>query len=157
LELEWTNLILGCINCNSTKGTTNPDRNGYLWPDQDNTFEAFDYSEGSVSVNENQFPAQKRMAQELFKLVGLGRRPGVPGLSHVDRRWKKRDEAWGMAQEYREDYERGAVTLNVIGDVAALKGFWSVWMTVFADLAEVRRFLVDRFPGTNRAYFPHPP
>ena len=53
LETEWTNLLLGCVNCNSRKGDKNVSRAGYLWPDIDHTFAAFVYrSGGRVAVND---------------------------------------------------------------------------------------------------------
>ena len=41
LETEWSNLLLGCVNCNSRKSNKNDSRDGYLWPDRDDTFNAF--------------------------------------------------------------------------------------------------------------------
>ncbi|NKC14212.1 MAG: hypothetical protein GKR94_19135 [Gammaproteobacteria bacterium] len=43
LEQEWTNFLLGCVNCNAIKGDRDDSRNDCLWPDQDDTEAAFSY------------------------------------------------------------------------------------------------------------------
>src|SRR4051794_30755826 len=39
---EWTNFLLGCVNCNSAKATTPVEIDDYYFPDRDNTFSAFE-------------------------------------------------------------------------------------------------------------------
>src|SRR5664280_2710916 len=52
LKLEWTNFLLGCTNCNSTKGATPIMLNDYLWPDIHNTHLAYIYKDdGTVDIN----------------------------------------------------------------------------------------------------------
>ena len=54
LEKDWNNFLLGCVNCNSTKGKSNLGREGYLWPDHDDTLSAFEYlPEGMVKVRQD--------------------------------------------------------------------------------------------------------
>ena len=36
LELEWSNFLLSCVNCNSCKGSKDVDRSEVLLPDHDN-------------------------------------------------------------------------------------------------------------------------
>lgn len=73
LEKEWSNFLLGCVNCNSRKSDKNDSRDGYLWPDSDDTFGAFVYrSGGRVAVNDGLTRAGHRKATALFNLVGLG-------------------------------------------------------------------------------------
>ena len=36
---------------------------------------------------------------------------------------------------------------------AAADGFFSVWMAVFEDEPQILLELIDRFPGTDRAYY----
>ena len=97
LEKEWTNFLLGCANCNGTKGNRNPSRDGYLWPDQDDTRAAFEYlPDGIVKVRAD-LPEPARMkAENLFVLVGLGSRPTKDFGTASDRRWLKRRDAWGQ-------------------------------------------------------------
>ena len=35
---------------------------------------------------------------------------------------------------------------------AVAEGFFSVWMTVFADEPQILQALIESFPGTNGAY-----
>ena len=152
LAEEWTNFLLGCANCNGIKGHRNDSRSGYLWPDQDDTEAAFEYlPDGIVQVRPDLSERDRVQATNLFNLVGLGRRPAAnPRAS--DLRWRKRREAWGQAVEARETLRRaddGDGVLELVVRLAAAVGFWSVWMTVFADLPRVRELLRDRFPGTR--------
>ena len=49
LEGCWTNFLLACVNCNSTKGSKQVLFNALFFPDRDNTFFAFEYlADGSV-------------------------------------------------------------------------------------------------------------
>ena len=144
LETEWSNLLLGCVNCNSRKSKHNDSRNGYLWPDCDDTFRAFVYrSGGRVSVNERLVQGERRKASALFGLVGLG----AMG-SRTDRRRHKRRHAWDQAVGVRnlvnDDKSR---TLAV--KVALGTGFFSVWIAVFHDDKDMRRRLKEAFPGTR--------
>jgi len=40
-----------------------------------------------------------------------------------------------------------------IVDTAKEKGYWSIWMTVFADDPDMRRRLIAAFPGTATTCF----
>ena len=81
-------------------------------------------------------------AKKLFDLVGLGRRPPK------DPRWRKRRAAWGRAEWARQRVEEGADVDWVI-QLAQARGFWSIWMTVFADDPQVCNRLKQIFPGTR--------
>ena len=71
LEREWSNFLLGCVNCNSRKSKKNDSRQGFLWPDTDDTFGAFVYrSGGRVSVNDRLAQGEHLKASALFGLVG---------------------------------------------------------------------------------------
>lgn len=148
LEQEWTNFLLGCVNCNAIKSNTNRSRNGYLWPDQDDTEAAFSYlPEGMVRVRDDLPGPTRTKAQNLFDLVGLGRRP--TNNSRVrDLRWRKRREAWGQANFALRQIKKGADVEWVIR-LAKAVGFFSVWMTVFADDPQMCDRLRRSFPGTR--------
>ena len=93
LETEWSNLLLGCVNCNGCKSNRNHSRDGHLWPDRDNTFGAFVYqSSGDVFVNETLVEEERSKASALFDLVGLGRQN-----TSTNERNHLRREAWGTA------------------------------------------------------------
>jgi hypothetical protein len=83
-------------------------------------------------------------------LTGLDRIPGHPAYSNRDRRWKKRNEVWAIALRRRQTLSLDD-TENVrelIKDISVGQGFWSVWMTVFADDADMCRRFREAFPGT---------
>ena len=144
LETEWSYSLLGCVNCNSRKLYKNTSRNGYLWPDVDDTFNAFTYrSGGRVSVAEELEPDERSRANELFDLVGLG----AP-VTDTDRRRHKRRQAWDKAKEIRDSANVEDKWRWVI-DVAVATGFFSVWMTVFRDDEDMCRRLKQAFPGTR--------
>src|ERR1700730_16188143 len=46
LRNTWTNFLLGCVHCNSSKGKQPVSVPDFLWPDLDNTLRAFDYEPG---------------------------------------------------------------------------------------------------------------
>ncbi len=90
------------------------------------------------------------MAEETLRLTGLDREPSHPDFSRKDRRWLKRREAWGIAllsytnlQQSATEEMRRQVVITALGT-----GFWSVWMTVFADDADMKRRFIASFVGT---------
>ncbi len=153
LERDWENFLLACRNCNSIKGNKQVTLNDYLWPDRDNTFRAFHYaSEGMIDVDEESIDeASRTRATRLMRLVGLDRRPGHPKFSVKDRRWLKRMHAWREAVEARSDLETNdnETVRKWAVQNAVNSGFWSVWMTVFADDADMTQQLTKAFPGTR--------
>lgn len=150
-ELAWDNFLLACTNCNSTKGDIDVALGDYLWPDKDDTFHALKYSVGGVVEAE---PGEnKAKAELLIKLVGLQQQADTDRAS--DRRWLNRREAWDQATRAKDllancprDEMRELIVMT-----AQAKGFWSVWMTVFADDAEMVRRFVAALPGTQVEFF----
>ena len=144
LETEWSNFLLGCVNCNSRKWNKNNSRDGYFWPDTDDTFGAFVYrSGGRASVKDGLTPDEHRKATALFNLVGLG------GMgTRTDKRRHKRRQAWDQAVEVR-NLINGNGTRILAVKVALGTGFFSVWTAVFHDDDDMRQRLVDAFPGTR--------
>ena len=149
LEGEWTNFLLGCTNCNGTKKHRNRSRDGYLWPDEDDTQAVFEYlPDGIVRVRADIPEPDRTEAENLFNLVGLGKRPtNDPRAS--DLRWRKRREAWRTAEMARQRIAEGDDPEWVVR-LAQASGFWSVWIAVFDEYPDVRERLVEAFPGTRR-------
>ena len=144
LEMEWSNFLLGCVNCNSRKWNKDDSRDGYLWPNTDDTLSAFVYgSGGRVGVNGGLGRDEKRKAWALFELVGLG---GIG--TRTDRRRHKRRQAWDQAVGVRDlinaDNSRALAVKLALGT-----GFFSVWMAVFQDDEDMCQRLVNAFPGTR--------
>lgn len=155
LEREWSNFLLACPNCNSTKLYKDIEEDELFWPDQHNTFYALEYSQGGgVSPNRSLSEAEAIKASRLISLVGLDKRAGnLRTMS--DRRWLNRQKAWDLA-------ERKHTALQVtdtqelretIADLAKSTGYFSVWMTVFANDSDMLQRIMEQFPGTARACF----
>ena len=156
LEREWSNFLLGCRNCNSIKSNNNESRNGYLWPDRDDTESAFEYlSEGRVRVRDDLPEPDRSRARALYHLVGLGRRPRKSATARdrrwlaTDRRWLKRQQAWRKAEIARQEYMSGKASELIVTVLAQETGFWSVWMTVFENHPKICGRLRRGFPGTR--------
>ncbi len=144
LKTEWSNFLLGCVNCNSRKSDKNESREGLLWPDRDDTFRAFAYqSGGRVTVNANLSDDEHHKASALFDLVGLGETGTC-----TDRRRHRRRQAWDQAVEVRCLISNDDSRILAV-KVALGTGFFSVWMAVFHDDEDMRRRLTAAFPGTR--------
>ncbi|MCX6582161.1 MAG: HNH endonuclease [Candidatus Aminicenantes bacterium] len=156
LLLKWDNFLLACINCNSTKDDTDVQLENYLWPDKDNTFLAFVYSEGGrITVNDKLADRQKKCAQNILDLVGLQKRPRSDDLKKSDMRWMQRKEAWDKAvrslKRLKEDDRKGF--REQIAETTDSAGHWSIWMTVFKDDRDMLRRFIKTFRGTSEECF----
>lgn len=157
LEREWTNFLLACINCNSTKLNKPVNRKRHYLPDQDNTFRAFQYGVGGIVRPHSALkPAEKGKATRTIELVGLDKKP-LNDPQARDLRWNDRREAWDKATRYFTKLQQpGVVGPSVIEDLVELykaDGHWSIWMTVFEPRPDVCRMLIDAYPGTCPACF----
>ena len=158
LVVTWDNFLLGCTHCNSIKGTKPVVLANFLWPDVDNTLRAFAYLEGGViEANPGLVPTMIAKAAATLRLTGLDRYPGNTGSvpSGSDRRWLRRQEAWAMAQKYR-DALAGQDTVEMRGlivDLAVSRGVFSVWWTVFEGNRDMRKRLRQAFKGTHQGSF----
>lgn len=153
--LDWNNFLLACANCNSTKGDTEVTIDDYFWPDRDNTFRAFKYSEGGLIASGDQIPDNlKTLADATIQLTGLDKQPANDPKAS-DRRWFNRKEAWEIAQRAKDCLSKNNIqdVKNCIIDTAKAKGFWSIWMTVFKDDPDMLCRLIDAFPGTCKDCF----
>lgn len=162
LALEWSNFLLACKSCNSTKTTkvkTEADVADRLWPHIDRTQDAFVYSEGGVvSLAPLADPAERRKAELTAEMVGLLKRPGV-GLTSgqtraaSDRRLQLRRQAWDEASISRKNLSKAPSEemREQILISAAARGFFSVWLTVFREDADMVDRLIRAFNGTDRA------
>jgi 5-methylcytosine-specific restriction endonuclease McrA len=155
LILAWINFLLACRNCNSTKGVKDIALLDLLWPDADNTFHALLYGpDALIRVNPALNSQEQQQAQALLELVGVHHTPNIdPKLS--DRRWMNRQEAWRLAVDARNDLQKRDTTnlRKWIVNLAQAKGYWSIWMTVFANDPQMLSDLIHGFPGTAAACF----
>ncbi len=157
LELEWSNFLLGCTNCNSTKSVKSIKLEDYFWADTHNTFIPFVYLEsGIVTINGELTDLEKIKTANMIELVGLDKTPTKQDES--DRRWTNRKEVWEVANrtltnlnDLSNDIRRLFIELLV--DAAKGYGFWSIWMHVFEEHNDVKIALIKGFKGTHEACF----
>ena len=153
LALSWDNFLLACKYCNRTKWDKSVVLNDYFWPDVDNTFRAFIYSNDAPPIPDDSLPLPLRqIAVSTINLTGLDRVPGLPGWKGRDRRHIKRKEAYGMAVLYLARYQRGETSILDIALLASSRGFFSVWMTVFQNHSEVRKALICEFKADHNCF-----
>ena len=150
LELEWTNFLLACGNCNPTKGHADLDDECYLWPHRHNTFYALAYGPGAlVKPNADLSPLDSLRAKNIINLVGLDKRSGnIKTMS--DRRWIRREGAWRTAAHSLDRLVKNdsPELRETIADLAQATRFFSVWMTVFTADTDMLERILNVFPGT---------
>lgn len=158
LELAWTNFVLGCTNCNSTKGKKEVILDDYLWPDVHNTHIAFQYEkDGTVEVHPSLPASLKIKAKNMLDLVGLQNYPDNPTAS--DRRWLNRKEAFVKANAALKLYQlaagKGAAAEfeEMLGLLVSDNGFFSIWMQVFNAYPSAKRHIINSFKGTATGCF----
>lgn len=158
LKNTWSNFLLACANCNSTKGRRDVALEDFFWPDRDNTLRAIQYSEGGVvTPNKNLNSGDHARAKDTILLTGLDKSPGIPGRTPTknDSRWKDRRECWLKAKKYSERLENSddLVMRECIVDLAVASGMFSIWWTVFDGDSDMRRRLREAFVGTDASCF----
>jgi len=147
LERRWDNFLLGCLNCNSTKGKKDVLLDQCYLPDRDNTFAAFDYlPDGTVQAKPGD-----QIGKNTLALSGLDKRirqtfDDNGKLVAMDR-VGDRIAVWGLALEVKAELDAGKVTRESVVRNAASSGFFSVWMKVFEGDTAMRQLLIDGFNG----------
>mgnify|MGYP005805403523 FL=1 len=92
-------------------------------------------------------------ANNLFRIIKLDNFPVTP--KDKGRHYSKRNEARNYAEDSKAGWEKIKETkvredyLHQIEMLAKSSGFFSVWMYVVRDDAEVKRMLVEAFKGTR--------
>lgn len=154
LETAWSNFLLSCSTCNGAdnKDTKNVVLGHCHLPHLNNTFKSFVYKAGGVvEVNPALAGKSAENARNLLELVGLNK--GPKESRPKDTRWKIRMEKWNLACIYLAKYEAGKVAVDILVDLVRAHGCWSIWFTVFRGKDEVRKALVEQFPGTAASCF----
>lgn len=157
LENEWTNFLLGCVNCNSTKSKKDVVFADILMPDRDNTFNAYEYSvDGKVAVKAGLRSPNRDKAEALLALVGLDRTITTVfdenGKQIVIDRASKRMEIFATAKRAATRITANPGNNDLVDmaiDLAVESGGFSIWMQVFSHNVEMKRRLIDAFPGTR--------
>ncbi|MBI5915939.1 MAG: HNH endonuclease [Bacteroidetes bacterium] len=158
-EFRWHNFLLACKHCNgsSNKSDKVSSREGYFWPDRDNTLLTFEYDElHHVRPHPSLNPDSHSIAQSTITLLGLDRFPGSQNPpTQGDKRHINRSEVWGVARESMNSW-LNAPSKEMARQIiltATGHGFFSVWMTVFNHVAEIKLALIETFPGTAKNCF----
>ncbi len=142
---EWNNLLLSCVYCNSRKSEKIKKGELYkwIWPDQDNAYEKSKKIFDDLALD--YFPENKKGE--------------VKKLKCKDRRWQIRLEALQVAEEAKKiwkmcetESEKENQKWNIL-NMAKGYGFFSVWMMIFEEDAEIKNALIDVFPGTSKECF----
>lgn len=165
LSTQWDNFLLGCVNCNSTKGSIAIDNTNiadYVFPDKDDTFALIEYDPVTCMPR----PAAGLSAdmaakvKKLITLTGLDKPPAHVGTQNYkmmsDVRAEKRLRASRDADHYRQVFltvppELKDVTVSLIMQIVVRTGFWSQWMRVMGDVPELAAALWTVLPGTRKS------
>jgi len=161
LKLTWSNFLLSCKNCNTTKGTKT---GSYFFPDRDNTYRVFFYdASGKVKVSPQLTdPKEIQRANNTIELAGLDKEPPkkytVKWEEASDRRFEQRAEAFNEAQDYVNKYATASsevrlIYLDCFKTIVIKGGFWSIWMRAFENFPEVQKALINSFNGTRCEFF----
>ena len=83
LTEEWTNFLLGCTNCNGIKSNRNHSRDGYIWPDRDDTEAAFEYlPDGIVRVRHDiRHQSERRLRTSSVSSALVAARPLILAIA----------------------------------------------------------------------------
>lgn len=158
LEGRWDNFLLGCVNCNSSKGKRDVALQSCLLPDRDNTFAAFEYLEnGDIQPSQAAIAVGlEQAATATLKLVDLDkaliRTLDVNGRQVALDRKSQRMQAWLEAKDAKQGLETSpfnAPLQEYVVKLAVKTGFFSIWMTVFSHNAQMCNLLIDGFAGTR--------
>jgi uncharacterized protein (TIGR02646 family) len=163
LELRWDNFLLGCVNCNSTKGHKDVALDQLLLPDRDNTFAAFEYTpDGQVRAAAHLSRALQKLAERTLALTGQNTARRLPADSNLRRiaidRINQRRELWLKAFRARTLLSQAPSQelREVIVKLATAEGLFSIWMKVFEAGPDMRRRFLNAFVGTAADCFdPH--
>ncbi|MBS1081171.1 HNH endonuclease [Gluconobacter kondonii] len=159
LETTWSNFLLGCVNCNSTKGNQNVVLADVLLPDRDNTFLAYEYElDGSIEVSTSLAAPLQAPAAELLRLTGLDRKVTSifddNQIQIIVDRVSKRINVFGKALDMRGKLSKRPNDddfIDTIVALAAAEGLFSIWMKVFVTYPEVCRRLINTYRGTRES------
>lgn len=149
LKTVWDNFLLSCPTCNYKKGDHDVIYEDIHLPHRNNTYLSLVYKEaGVVEVNPALSSESQSRAQALIDLVKLDNPD-----SETDFRCDVRRQTWDKAQMFLTKYENGEYDLCDMFNTIKECCCWSIWFTVFKDHPEVRKELIDKFPGTAKDCF----
>lgn len=144
---EWSNFLLGCKTCNTIKDNNNDSRDGYVFPDIQNTSFLFVYSENDVKVKDNLSADIEVLAIATFDLLKLDRK--LDTSNRIDDRAFARLNSWNKAQEALKDFLELPDNQAMIRQTArSCNSFFSMWIQIFKDYSEVKKAILENVSGT---------
>lgn len=153
-SLAWGNFLLSCRYCNGVKSDNNASRQGYIWPDTDNTDLAFEYDEINIITPLTSLSSPiNQAAQQTIDLMGLNRAPHLPNQpTEADTRWISKIEAWDKAKRSLINWNKNPSTeMAEMIALASKGGHFSIWCTVFKNCPEVINAIVSEHSNTYTA------
>lgn len=167
LKYSWDNFLLGCINCNSIKGSKEVNDSNvadFVWPDVDDTYHMIQYDPVTLmpSPADNLNEKDKERVSRLIELVGLDRAvPKEGSLTYEkasDTRVEVRKKTAEEARSYKEMYlnlleEAKPAFISILEILVRKSGCWSIWMHELEDIPEIRTALLRCLPGTRTDCF----
>jgi hypothetical protein len=148
LKETWSNFLLACVNCNSTKGDKDVLLDQHYLPDRDNTFAAFNYvRDGTVEVQ----TAADQIGIRTLALTGLDKPISEVldenGILVATDRVGYRMAAWGVALDSRAELDArpdDGMRRQIVRTAMA-QGFFSIWIHAFEGDSVMRQMLIDGF------------
>lgn len=167
LELEWSNFLIACPNCNShkkDKDINSDNIRNYVWPHIDDTYHLIEYDDVTSlpkprkGLNRN----DTEKVNNTIKLTGLD----IP-ISKIesktyeqmsDTRTEDRIKCIKEAKEYLQIYKQGSEDakeqyLELFSTIIKESGYWSIWMHYFEKEPKLKELLINLLPGTRTEFF----
>jgi hypothetical protein len=150
------NLLLSCKKCNKIKKAKNPNREDHLWPDDDNTFVAYEYY-NEIYIRPAQIIVKtpfEKLALNTLSLTGIDRLPNKvwkpTKKDKKDLRWQSRKVAWGKAEKALIYWHNNPSPelCDLIAETAHSTGFYSIWAQKFIAEPVVLAKIKAKYPNT---------
>jgi hypothetical protein len=145
LQFRWDNFLLACCNCNSVKDNKDVHLTNPYLPHLNNLVHFIEIVEGGHIQIKNGVEGDNLTRTKAFiDLVGLDREPSHSQYSNGDDRWENRLEAKDLAERYFVKYTAvpKQTDIETIINLAAAKGYFSIWYYQFLGYNEVVEALI---------------
>jgi|SaaInl8_150m_RNA_FD_contig_61_447078_length_3457_multi_10_in_0_out_0_2 hypothetical protein len=137
--------------CNRIKSDNNETRDGYIFPDIQNTAYAYKYEKTKVILNEELSSDEKLLAQATLDLVDMNRK--TDSTNRKDDRYLHRMIEWDKAQDSLEDFIANSSPEMIRQIGRSPSGFISSWLAIFQEYKEVKKEILLNTIGTDSNCF----
>lgn len=148
LKREWSNFLLACGYCNSVKSNKPVDREGDVFADTDNLMVAIDTAGVPMTVKDGLPQDDEQRAQDFLNLVG---RDEYPFRARNPDRWRSRISAMIQIEKTRQRINQYPDNIPLKEQAVATAlgfGHFPMWLMAFDHDRDMRKRLVEAFPGT---------